>query len=373
MRRSFEVEMASTLYIAAYQETCRPCGRDLVICEHRVRFVQRCDDLYRVVRQFKWCPNERCSAFHKLFAPLIDLRLVLPRRTLGTDVILEVGERHLSRNEALSAVGRDLTERGILVSQTTTGQLLRAYIGLAKAMRGDEEAVRRRLRAQGGMVLMADGVQYDGNSPVLYLVWDALSGEPLFGERKVFRGADDLIPLLERVKAMDVPVIAAVSDKEKGLLPAMSEVFPDVPHQLCQLHFLKNCALGMADDLVDLGESVARRAEKVQKVAKRLHVKGHNSIESEQSAVAKHTQRASKRTGKTKLSAASPKHVEADTRSVAVSEQQVAAELCAMAKHAARAAGRAPLNPPELVRHEKLESVRAFVQEAKKKRATTRS
>lgn len=366
MRRSFEVEMASTLYVAAYQETCRPCGRDLVICEHRIRFVQRCDDLYRVVRQFKWCPNERCPGFHKSFAPLIDLRLVLPRRTLGTDVILEVGERHLSRNEALSAIGRDLTGRGIPVSQTTTGQLLRAYIGLAKAMRGDEKDVRRRLRAQGGIVLMADGVQYDSNSPVLYLVWDALSGEPLFGERKLFRGADDLIPLLERVKAMGVPVIAAVSDKEKGLLPAMSAVFPDVPHQLCQLHFLKNCALGMADDLVDLGESVARRAEKVQKVAKRLHIKGHDSIESEQSTAPK--PRTSRRGAKSKPAEVKSAAIKTGTRQVAVSEEQVAAEVCAMAKHAARAAGRAPLNPPELARHEKLENARAFVQEAKKRR-----
>lgn len=364
--------MASTLYVAAYQETCGFCKRDLVICQHRTRFVQRRDDLYRVVRQFKWCPNERCPLFRHAYAPLIDLRLVLPRRTLGTDVVLEVGERHLSRSEGLSAIGRDLTERGIPVSQTTTGQLLRAYIGLAKAVRGDEDDVQRRLRAQGGIVLMADGVQYDGNSPVLYLVWDAISGEPLFGERKLFRGADDLIPLLERVKAMNVPVIAGVSDKETGLLPAMASVFPDAPHQLCQTHFLKNCAIGMEGDLHELGESVASRAEKVQKIAKRLHDKGHNSIESEQSEQSA----VPKLSGKATVAVsqeATPVTVEKSAQLVAVSEQQLAAELCAMAKHAARAAGRAPLNPPELVRHEKLENVRAFVQEAKKKKATIRS
>jgi len=88
--------------------------------------------------------------------------------------------------------------------------------------------VRGRLLAQGGIVLMADGVQFDDTSPVLYVVWDALSGVPLFGERKPFRGEEDLIPLLMRVKEMDVPVIGAVSDKEKGLVPAVAEVFPDV-------------------------------------------------------------------------------------------------------------------------------------------------
>ena len=39
---------------------------------------------------------------------------------------------------------------------------------------------------------MCDGVQFDDRSPVLYLVWDSLSGTPLFGERKQYRGEEDL-------------------------------------------------------------------------------------------------------------------------------------------------------------------------------------
>ncbi len=90
---------------------------------------------------------------------------------------------------------------------------------------------------------MCDGVQFDDRSPVLYLVWDAISGEPLFGERKPYRSRDDLVPLLERVKDMDVPVIAAVTDKETGLVPAIEKVFPPsalsvlsypLPEELCQ-------------------------------------------------------------------------------------------------------------------------------------------
>jgi hypothetical protein len=265
--------------------------------------------------------------------------------TFGTDVILELGERHLSHRIALSEIGRDFTDRGVLMSQRTTCNLLRTYIALTKAARGDDDRVRERLQAQGGIVLMADGVQFDNNSPVLYLVWDAISGEPLFGERKPFRGAADLVPLLERVKAMGVPVIAAVSDKEKGLLPAIAQVFPEVPHQLCQFHFLKNCALGMESDLHDLSEAVAARAERVQRVAKRLHDKGFDSVEN---------------SGADETSSTAP-----------LSEEHLAAELCAMARHASRASGRAPLNPPEFVRHNELERVRAFVQEAKKKRKAT--
>lgn len=367
MRHSYDVQMGRLLFVPASEETCTACDHGLRICEHRIRFVQRSDELYQIVRQIKWCANEDCPDFHKTYCPLVDLRLALPWITYGTDVILELGERHLAHNTSLSAIGRDFTARGVPMSQRETSFLFRAYVALTKAARGDDEQVRARLRAQGGIVVMADGVQFDANSPVLYLVWDALSGEVLFGERKLFRGEDDLVPLLERVKAMDIPIIAAVSDKETGLLPAMARVFPDAPHQLCQLHFLKNCALGMERDLRELGESVASRADKAQKIAKRLHTKGFNSIESEQSVVSSPVASASANVATSVPPGPDGAAVETAAQPAALSEEQLAVELCAMARHASRASGRAPLNPPELVRHERLEAVRTAVQAAKKK------
>jgi hypothetical protein len=161
--------------------------------------------------------------------------------------------------------------------------------------------------------------------------------------------------MLERVKAMGVPIIGFVSDKEKGLLPAAQAVFPEVPHQLCQFHFLKNCALAMKDDLTALGESVERRATVVQRIAKRLHDKGCDSLEN-------------------KAPCAPLPHPPPADVVPPITEEELTAELCAMARHAGKASGRAPLNPPELVRHERLEAVRTTAAEAmKKKGATTRS
>jgi hypothetical protein len=147
------------------------------------------------------------------------------------------------------ALGLSLNEQGIPIHQTHVGELFRYYLALSQLARGDDAALCARLRKRGGIVLMIDGVQFDEHSPVLYLVWDALSGEPLFGERRAFKGADDLRSLLLRVKAMEVPVIGIASDKEKGLVPAVAEVFPEVPYQFCQTHFLKNCAKPLAEDL----------------------------------------------------------------------------------------------------------------------------
>src|SRR5271157_1943902 len=146
MRHSYDIAMASSLYIAASEETCGWCDRGLHICEHRVRFVQRSDDVYRIVRQLKWCPHKGCQGYHKMYAPLVDLRLALPHITYGTDIILELGERHLSQSVALAAIGRDFTARGIPMSQRVTCNLFRAYVALTRAARGDDEEVRARLR-----------------------------------------------------------------------------------------------------------------------------------------------------------------------------------------------------------------------------------
>jgi hypothetical protein len=258
-------------------------------------------------------------------------------------VILEVGELHLRDAMSLAKITRSLNRRGVPISERHVGRLFRVYTALARMARGSDDELVRRLREQGGIVLMMDGVQFDDKSPVLYLVWDAISGEPLFGERKAFRGKDDLVPLLEKVKAMGVPVLGAVTDKEKGLVPALRAVFPDVPYQLCQLHFIKNCSLPLAEDLGALSKSVDKRAKRVRTIAKRLHDQGVDSIESEE-------------------------HASHDLPST-IEDSLFVAEVCAMVRHASRASGRAPLNPPELVRHKALERLREFADRAAKKGA----
>jgi hypothetical protein len=294
----------------------------------------------------------------------------------GTDVVVAVGGRHLERHESLGLIAGELTQGGVLISQTSAGRLLRCYLALTDLARGDDETVRKRLRARGGIVPMIDGVQFDEHSPVVYLVWDALSGEPLFGERRPFKSADDLKSLLLRVKEMEVPVIGIVSDKEKGLVPAVTEVFPDAPYQFCQTHFLKNCAKPLADDLSALQESVEDRAEKVRKIAKRLHdlelrdQKATTTLEEATTADDEQAERPTSKTDDAETVTAPDEGRKAETPPVQpeaepISESELVAELCAITRENARSSGKAPLQPPALARHNRLETVRQAVDQAR--------
>jgi hypothetical protein len=266
---------------------------------------------------------------------------------------MAVGQRHLDQEQSLSRIGRDLTSSGVPIHQTHVGELFRDFLALCRMSRGGEAAVQQKLREQGGIYLMVDGVQFDEKSPVLYLCWDARSGTPLFGERLAKRDTDTVSEMLRRVKKMGVPVRGITTDGEKGLVPAVQRVFPEVPHQLCQSHFLFNCAEPLEADLKELGASVEQRADKVRALKKKL-------------------ERKSKASGPA-LPAEAPRDAQAPSaESVAppapLSEREVAHTLCEAALLQARVSGKAPLNPRQLARHQRLEQVRKTLDQARKKR-----
>ena len=342
MHRAIDPSKARLIVQTAQETTCPHCEAGLVISQHRDRYIQRLDELVHQQCRDKRCPRQECAGRAVIYRPLVDLRLALPRMSFGLDVVVAVGERHLHRAESLSQIGRELTKQGVPIHQTHVGVLMRNFLALCQMARGDQAQVRQRLEQQGGIYLMVDGVQFDDRSPVLYLCWDARSGTPLFGERLVARDASTLGKLLRRVRRLGVPVRGIITDAEKGLVAAVAAVFPEVPHQFCQTHFLKNCARPLQEDLQRLGASVEQRAERVRKLSRRLAEQAPAAV----SASGSPTPRATD----------------------PVAERDVALDLCALVKPQAKRSGKAPLAPPELVRHQGLEQVRHTVEIARKKR-----
>lgn len=340
MHRAIDPSKARRIVETAEETICLRCEGGLVISQHRDRYIQRLDGLVHQQCRDKRCPRLECEGRGTIYRPRVDLRLALPRMSFGLDVVLMVGEQHLDRGVSLSQIGRDLTQRGVPIHQTHVGRLLRDFLALCQMARGDQEQVRRRLMEQGGIYLMVDGVQFDDRSPVLYLCWDAKSGTPLFGERLSSRDAPTLSKLLRRVRRLGVPVRGIITDAEKGLVPAVAEVFPEVPHQLCHTHFLKNCDRPLEEDLRRLGQSVEQRAERVRKLARRLAKEEPPAAPDSVAA-----------------GAAEP-----------MGEREVARMLCDLVKPQARSSGKAPLAPPELLRHQRLEQVRETVEAAAQKK-----
>ncbi len=115
--------------------------------------------------------------------------------------------------------------------------LMQRYEELVTLRITDQERIKAQLQKQGHVILALDGLQPDVGHEVLWIVRDCLSEEILLARPRLRSTQGDLTALL---KELVVPVKGVISDGEETIRSAVAFVFPDVPHQLCQFHNLKD-------------------------------------------------------------------------------------------------------------------------------------
>lgn len=312
---------------------CDHCGKNLQVSQWRERGIETLDGLLVLTMRDRRCPDRQCPGRATIHRHPGELTLALPHDHCGLDLLLRIGELRLDQNLSLADIHARLADSNIPVCERTVGNAFQRFLALTRCVDGESPDTIEALRAQGGILLGVDGVQFDDSSPVLYVLTDLLSRRVLFASREPRRDAKSLAKLLRRVKALDVPVRGIVSDKEKGLVPAIREVFPDAPHQFCQLHFIKQCAKPLDEPLAELGAEM----EKVGRAVRALQ----------------------------REFAALPPTTDADD----LAERELAGDLLDLA-HAAtkKRSGRAPFDPPALQRHDAVVGVREWAREATRSR-----
>ena len=189
------------------------------------------------------CNNPDCSAGGKHFHSGEHLKLSLPYSTYGLDVIARIGQQRQREHKQFVEIQQHLNEQGVAINDTSVGRLYRLFLAL---MSGNwpQRAKKMKAAAQeyGGLILMCDGLQPDGEGPYLYVLWEVLSGVPISGEFLEPADTVNLSQWLERCGQQlgEASILALLSDGEPALVGALAEVWPDVVHQLCQMHFLGN-------------------------------------------------------------------------------------------------------------------------------------
>jgi hypothetical protein len=240
-------------------------------------------------------------------------------------VIALVGERHIHGHCSFAEIHQELVNKySILISARHVSNLFRLYLVLIGARSLNSQAVQARLKAQGRLILSADAVQFDDVSPKLYVIREVLSEEILAAERVDKADTERLATFLEGVKAIGLPVVGIVSDKEHALVAAVARVFPEVPHQYCQTHFLGHLVKPMEADLAKLGAAVEQVAKDVRGFAK----------------------------GMTEKEAATPE------------EWQLANKVCEAVQVISKVRGDKLLDPPALKRFTELREIKDMAEEA---------
>jgi len=96
-------------------------------------------------------------------------------------------------------------------------------------------------------LLTLDGLAPEGGEPQLWLVRELLSGMTLRCGWMSEQTQAAFVHFLQPIADLGLRVTAVLSDKQSGLLPAVADVFPQAKHAFCQIHYLRNIALPLAE------------------------------------------------------------------------------------------------------------------------------
>ncbi len=90
--------------------------------------------------------------------------------------------------------------------------------------------------------MAVDGLKPERDGESLWVFRDLLSAEILKAVAVASMDTSTLAGHLRGIKALGVPIAGVISDAQNIILKAVEDVLPGVPHQLCQIHFLRDFA-----------------------------------------------------------------------------------------------------------------------------------
>jgi mutator family transposase len=159
----------------------------------------------------------------------------------GLDVVVRIGALRFGEHRTREEIWRRLRdETPVLISERHVQHLLEVYLALLRAS-GQDLAARFGpvAREHGGLILSVDGLQPEQGNEQLWVVRELHSGGVAAATNLQQASAPFLAALLRPITAAGLPVLGVVSDAQQSLRQAVAEVFPGVPHQICQYHALR--------------------------------------------------------------------------------------------------------------------------------------
>ena len=216
------------------------CGHPARADSANRRTVHTLSGVTRLNLTIRRCHRSACSAYKKPYRPEAEGSVALPRHEFGLDGIALLGRLRYREHRSVPEIRVHWVGRGVAVSERAVTNLLERYDELLAIVLADDRRLKKVLANQGRVILAIDGLQPDVGHEVLWVIRDCLSGEILLAKSLLSARQQDLGELLGSVRAAcPVPVAGVISDGQHSIRKAVAEVFPGVPYQLCQFHYLR--------------------------------------------------------------------------------------------------------------------------------------
>lgn len=225
--------------------------------------VQTLDRVLSIASRPGFCADATCPG-HRMRLLSAEGQQIAPSGfTYGYDVLARIGWLRQERRDTYAEIGADLASR-VQISESHVRYLYQqVYLPLLACRERQYWACLAQAAQQhGGLIISLDGLAPEGGEPQLWFIRELLTGLTLrSGWLSRFNQAT-FEAFLEPLGQLAWPILAVLSDKQKGLPEAVAAVLPDARHHFCHSHYLKNLAepLAKADSAfnVELRKAVRR-------------------------------------------------------------------------------------------------------------------
>lgn len=259
----------------------KPALKDCPKCAHPLYFkytqdrktVYHLDKVTQVRRNAYHCTNPTCELYeHSIVGP----REGVKYHQVGFDLIAYVGLQRVKEKKILEEIQTTLKcDHGIHVTAKTVSNWTDVFLQLVTNEPHPETIAR--LRNQPVCILSVDGVKPRKADMILYIFREVITGKILLARTVRKSDTKTLEQLFHQVKALGLPLAGIVSDKQRAIILAAKTVFPAVPHQYCQFHYMSNISKDFQEQDRCLRKEVRKKLRPItqtQKTARNQYKRG---------------------------------------------------------------------------------------------------
>ena len=230
--------------------TCPHCGDLLVMCNYLAwdKTVQLLDRVLSVASRPGCCRHATCAGSRMRLLSAEGQGIALPGSTYGYDVLVRIGWRRQEYHATYREIHAELASQ-VRISESHVGYLYQqVYLPLlACHERQYRDHLAQIAKEQGGLIIALDGLAPQGGEPQIWFIRELTSGVTLRSGWLSQQDQPTFEAFLAPLKHLEWPILAVVSDKQKGLVPAVATVLPHSRYQFCQAHYLRNLAEPLAE------------------------------------------------------------------------------------------------------------------------------
>jgi hypothetical protein len=278
MRTPKELYPSERIIYKPEVSACPHCRGPLVMYNYLVwdKTVQTLDGVLSIASRPGHCADATCPGQDMRLVSAEGQQIALPGSTYGYDVVARIGWLRQERRDIYAEIRDDLSSR-VQISESHVRYLYQqVYLPLlACHERQYWNCLAQTAQQHNGLIIALDGLAPVGGEPQLWFIRELLTGLTL---RSGWLSRFDQVTFeafLQPLRQLPWSILAVLSDKQKGLLPAVASVLPGVRHYFCQAHYLKNLAepLAEADSAfnVELRKAVRREVGALIRAEKPTH------------------------------------------------------------------------------------------------------